>query len=215
MVLGGYADFKTNVIENDIFDCRLKPIVLKVVDISYGMEQGFNQAIELSQECFKNVRLVKEQNMIKKFMENITLDTGMVVFGVKETLKCMDDLAVDTLIVHDNLDYQIVELKPVDQKDGKETIKKYLKLKDVEYESTWTDKETKIVYNIQDYESLVDWLGENYKKFKCNLFYISDLSPEGHQFVHGFSGVGGLLKFKVQTDDNYYSEDEYEIDDFI
>lgn len=38
IVLGGYADFKTMVFENSTFDIRLKPLVAKIVDISYGME---------------------------------------------------------------------------------------------------------------------------------------------------------------------------------
>lgn len=42
--------------------------------------------------------------MIKKFMENIDLDTGLVTFGVNETMKCLHDLAVDTLIVYEDLD---------------------------------------------------------------------------------------------------------------
>jgi peptide chain release factor subunit 1 len=58
LVMGGYADFKTKVYENNVFDGRLKPIVIKVVDISYGMEQGLNQAIALAQDSILNVRLV-------------------------------------------------------------------------------------------------------------------------------------------------------------
>lgn len=42
LILGGYADFKTLVYENNTLDVRLKPIVIKVLDLSYGMEQGFN-----------------------------------------------------------------------------------------------------------------------------------------------------------------------------
>jgi len=42
LVLGGYADFKNSVYENNTFDVRLKPIVIKILDLSYGMEQGFN-----------------------------------------------------------------------------------------------------------------------------------------------------------------------------
>ena len=60
IVLGGYADFKNMVYDNNTMDVRLKPIICKIVDISYGMEEGFNQAIELSKESFKNLRLVRE-----------------------------------------------------------------------------------------------------------------------------------------------------------
>ena len=61
LVLAGLADFKTNVFENQEFDVRLKPLVLKVIDVGYGMEQGLNEAISLSQDSIANVRLVKEQ----------------------------------------------------------------------------------------------------------------------------------------------------------
>lgn len=46
---------------------------------------------------------------------------------------------------------------------------------------------------------MIDVLGEKYKDYKCNIFYVSDLSPEGHQFAHGFSGIGGILKYKTDN----------------
>ena len=43
--------------------------------------------------------------MLRKFMDNISLDTNLVVFGVNETMKAIEDGALKTLIVHENLDY--------------------------------------------------------------------------------------------------------------
>ena len=45
LILGGYADFKTMVSENNTLDIRLKAIIIKILDLSYGMEHGLNQAI--------------------------------------------------------------------------------------------------------------------------------------------------------------------------
>jgi peptide chain release factor subunit 1 len=51
------------------------------------------------------------------------------------------------------------------------------------------------------------------------LEYVTDKSPEGTQFVKGFSGLGGFLRYKVDTDHllsmntDEYEEDEDE--DFI
>ena len=91
-----------------------------------------------------------------------------------------------------------------------------MRLKDVQFLSTWTDKKSKIKYTIQDYDSLVDWFGEHYTEFDCKLFYVSDKSSEGYQFVHGFTGVGGLLKYKVAIEEsNYEQEDDYDMEDFI
>jgi peptide chain release factor subunit 1 len=43
LVLAGSADFKTELSQSDMFDLRLAAKVIKVVDVSYGGENGFNQ----------------------------------------------------------------------------------------------------------------------------------------------------------------------------
>src|SRR5260221_1684927 len=43
LVLAGSADFKTELGQSDMFDPRLASKVVKVVDVSYGGENGFNQ----------------------------------------------------------------------------------------------------------------------------------------------------------------------------
>merc|ERR1711990_1066011 len=48
LILAGSADFKNVLSANDVFDNRLSTKVLAIVDIAYGGENGFNQAIELS-----------------------------------------------------------------------------------------------------------------------------------------------------------------------
>lgn len=40
--------------------------MLKLVDISYGGENGFNQAIELSAEVLSNVKFIQEKKLIGK-----------------------------------------------------------------------------------------------------------------------------------------------------
>jgi peptide chain release factor subunit 1 len=43
LVLAGSADFKTELSQSDMFDPRLASKIVKVVDVSYGGENGFNQ----------------------------------------------------------------------------------------------------------------------------------------------------------------------------
>lgn len=54
-----------------MFDKRLQPIVVQIVDVSYGGENGFNQAITLSSDALSNVKFVEEKKIISKFFENI------------------------------------------------------------------------------------------------------------------------------------------------
>ena len=67
LILAGSADFKTNLNQSDLFDNRLACKVLTTVDISYGGENGFNQAIELAQDTLSNVKFVQEKKLLNKY----------------------------------------------------------------------------------------------------------------------------------------------------
>ena len=87
LFLAGSADFKTDLAQSDMFDQRLSAKVLKIVDISYGGENGFNQAIELAQDTLASVKFIHEKKIILKFFEEVATDSGRYVFGIDETLK--------------------------------------------------------------------------------------------------------------------------------
>ena len=43
---------------------RLQAKIIKIVDVSYGGENGFNQAIELASEALANVKFIQEKKLI-------------------------------------------------------------------------------------------------------------------------------------------------------
>ena len=104
LVLAGSADFKAELMRSDLFDQRLSRIVIKMVDVSYGGENGFNQAIELSSDTLGSVKLMKEKKLLQRYMDEISQDTGKYCFMVEDTLKALDLGAVEDLIVWDNLE---------------------------------------------------------------------------------------------------------------
>lgn len=68
-----------------------------------GGENGFNQAIELSADTLANVKFVQEKRLISKFFDEISQDTSKFVFGVADTLQCLEMGAVETLVVWEDL----------------------------------------------------------------------------------------------------------------
>lgn len=78
IILAGSAEFKTQLMRSDLFDPRLQKIVVKMVDVSYGGENGFNQAIELSADTLSNVKLMKEKKLLQRYMDEISQDTGQI-----------------------------------------------------------------------------------------------------------------------------------------
>ena len=72
-----------------------------------------------------------------------------------------------------------------------------------------------IEYEIVESIPLVDWFMDNYKNFVSHLEIVSDKSSEGSQFVKGFSGIGGILRYKldgefeINDNDNDFDEDDF------
>ena len=72
IVLAGSADFKEVLAQSDVFDPRLLAKVVKIVDVSYGGENGFNQAIELCAETLANVKFVPVTSRPRSLLARIS-----------------------------------------------------------------------------------------------------------------------------------------------
>lgn len=206
LVLAGSANFKNDLNQSDLFDKRLLEIVVKIVDVSYGGENGFNQAISLSEDALSNVKFVEEKKLISKYFEEIALDTGMIVFGVKDTLTAMESGALETLMCFENLEINRYEIR---NPQTDEIVIQNLNKDQEKDPKFFKDAKTGIDLDVIKCEPLSEWLCEHYKEFGISLEFITDKSQEGFQFVNGFGGIGGFLRFKIEMADT----DVYEKDD--
>lgn len=207
IVLAGSADFKNDLNQSDMFDQRLQAKVIKVVDVSYGGENGFNQAIELAAETLSSVKFIQEKKLIGKYFEEISQDTGKICYGVDDTLKALELGAAETLIVFENLDVTRWVLK---DSNGSEVVLHTTKAQESNRE-LFQDKETGSEMEVVDSGSFLEWLAEAYKDFGAELEFVSDRSSEGNQFVKGFGGIGAILRYKVNFEQlaDYSDDDEF------
>ena len=58
-------------------------------------------------------------------------------------------------------------------------------------------QETGVEMELEENMPLLEWLANNYKKFGAGLEIITDRSQEGSQYVRGFGGIGGMLRYTV------------------
>lgn len=207
LVLAGSADFKTELSQSDLFDNRLQAKIVKVVDVSYGGENGFNQAIELSAEALSNVKFVQEKKLLNQYFDEISQDSGKFCYGIDDTLKALDSGAAEIVIVYENLDLIRYTLK---DSEGNESIAFAKK----EAEKTFLVDKSGNELEIVEEQPFVEWLAENYQQFGTTLEFVTDRSSEGNQFVKGFGGIGALLRYKLNfeqlmedsDDDEYYDD---------
>jgi peptide chain release factor subunit 1 len=149
------------------------------------------------------MKFYEEKMTLEKYFESIARD-GNVTFGVKDTMIALENGAVETLILWDNLRMDRCSCKGLLSDDsprivytdeGKNTNGNLSALADDEC--------------VTDRTSLLDWLVENRKKFGANIKFVSDGTAEGAQFVKGFGGIGSLLRYKM--DFSAYEDDDDDV----
>jgi peptide chain release factor subunit 1 len=209
LILAGSADFKTELSQSDMFDPRLAAKILNVVDVSYGGENGFNQAIELSAEILANVKFIQEKRLIGKYFEEISQDTGKYVFGVEDTLNALESGAIETLIVWENLDINRYVMK--NSATG-ETVIKHLNKEQEANTENFKVADSDLALDVEEKLSLLEWLANEYRRFGCALEFVTNKSQEGSQFCRGFGGIGGILRYQLDMT-AFDSEDGEALDD--
>lgn len=214
LILAGSAEFKNDLFGSELFDGRLKAKVLKTIDVSYGMENGFNQAIDLASETLGNVKFIQEKRLVQKFFDEIARDTSRYCNGVKDTISALEQGAVETLIVWENLEENRLELE--NSVTGAKEVK-ILSRKEMDNTANFVDKESGGELEVRESEPFVDWIAANYKSYGTQLEFITDRSQEGAQFVRGFGGIGGIMRYELSFevfDEPDHSSDE-DLEDYM
>ena len=212
LVLAGSAEFKKDLYTSDLFDPRLQPKVVNIVDVSYGGENGFNQAIELSSETLLNVRFIREKKIVGKFFEEVSLDSRKYCYGVEDTIQRLTMGAIETVLLYEGLEHVRVLLK--NPNNGTESVK-YLNAEEESKNESFSEGGVEL--EVVEKAPLAEWIVDNYRKFGAALELVTDKSQEGSQFKRGFGGIGGFLRYQVELGDMGADEefDEEFEDDFM
>lgn len=194
LVMGGSAEFKKELAQSDLFDDRLATKVIKIVDIAYGGQNGFQQAIELSADTLNNVKFIREKNIISKFFEEVAQDTRKYCYGVEDTMRALLMGAAEQVILYENLN--TIRTKLVTLTNGVEDLVYTLEGKENEI-ATVNENGDKL--EVIEQGPLSEWLVENYSKFGSSLELVTDKSQEGSQFARGFGGIGAFLRYQLDV----------------
>jgi peptide chain release factor subunit 1 len=208
-ILAGSAEFKNEVTQSDWFDPRIAAVHLATVDVNYGGENGFNQAIELAGETMRNVKFVKEKKLIGAFFEEIAQDTGKYCFGIQDTMRALDMGAIETFIMYEDLPVNRIVIKQAS--DGVENTYFLTVQQEREMADLYKDKETGAENEAVDKQPLTEWIVNNYMNFGAKLEFVSDKSSEGSQFSSGFGGIGAMLRYRVEFE-NFEADEKGDSD---
>jgi glyoxylase-like metal-dependent hydrolase (beta-lactamase superfamily II) len=138
-------------------------------------------------------------------------DSGKYVFGLKDTMEAIENGMVDILIIWENIDFVRLTMKDNKGETRVETVS-IKKVSGQKFKPEGSDTEYEIIENI----SLSEWLLNNYKKYVTHLEIVTDKTSEGNQFVKGFGGIGGILRYKLEQNFETFEENHsFDEEDFI
>ena len=170
LFLAGSADFKNDLKTSAFLDQRIKSKVLGTVDISYGGNSGFDEALEAVKDELPKFDLMKEKEILNRFFLEMRQDTKKYIYGPQQTIDAMLAGAVEDLILDENLALFYAE-----------------------------ENEILSPHETENSTLFTEWITLNYKKYGCRIHFVTASTGEGTQFVRGFGGIAGILKYQYET----------------
>jgi peptide chain release factor subunit 1 len=205
-ILSGSANLKQELVKSDLLGLQIQNKILRLVDVSYGGDNGLQETLRLCTDIFADIKSTQERQLLDEIFSQIkhssaTNESNTVSYtiGVDETSLILneDGGLIDRLIIWENL----ITKRYVYQKRDKELI---IIVADNEEEA---QKKLKNIIKENDREqiecidemNLLDYLTEHYRQMNIRLHLVTDRSPEGQQFRLGFGGCIALLRYPIST----------------
>jgi len=188
IIVGGPGPLKERFVE-EILPQDLREKVIAIKDTSYAGVEALEEVVERAEEELKNAKISKEKKILKEFFVNLAKDTGLVVYGLEDTLQALEMGAVEKLIISEDAPYKVVkytcpncgnEAVAVLRKDEKEE-------KSCEKCGSEMNKE---------YLSLERYFEKKAEETGAEIVIVSSGTQEGSQFL-SLAGIGGLLRYKI------------------
>jgi len=105
------------------------------------------------------VKFVTEKKLISEFFEEIAQDTGMIVFGVHDTMRALEMGALERLLLFEDIEMVRYEIKNPTKGETKTFFLNATQEKEDKY---FKDPETGMDYEVLKHDNLAEWLCHNY-----------------------------------------------------
>jgi peptide chain release factor subunit 1 len=193
VLIGGPGITKNYFMEKKVLHHELEKKVIGVIDTAYTDEGGVRELVQKSQELLKDSELVKERQILDKFLGEVAKD-GLATYGQNEVEKAIEDRRVSTLIISEDIPW-VVFRKFCEhcQSEEIELVKEVQTFEESKMRCTKCDSKVEVLEEI----SYLDYMIEKAKEIGAQVRVISTETTEGQNFYSGFGGLAALLRYKA------------------
>ncbi|MDR2874270.1 MAG: peptide chain release factor aRF-1 [Methanobrevibacter sp.] len=190
IIIGGPGHTKEEFIKGDYLNYKLQDLVISSIDTSYTGEFGIKEIIDKSSDLLEEMDVIKEKQLVKKFLGELVHDNGLAAYGEKEIKKYLEMGAVDTLLISEGLEHDGQYLKCVNC-----GTKLQVTIKTKDDEKLICDKCGEPT-TISQAKKLVDHYIDLSEEYDTKVEIISTETEEGNQLLKAFGGFAAILRYK-------------------
>jgi peptide chain release factor subunit 1 len=109
IIVGGPGPTKYEFVDGNFITNELKQKIIGIKDISYTGEFGVQELVEISQDILSNEGIIEEKKLMGKFFEMLAKKPNEVTYGFNDVKKCIELGAVDTILISDSVEDNIID----------------------------------------------------------------------------------------------------------
>ena len=199
VLLGGPGPTKEDFEKGNFLHYTLKDKILAIIDTSYTDNQGVEEVVEGSKEILQKLRYVEEKRIMQKFLREIGQDTGLATYGEEQVRKYLNNGIVKILLLSEDLDSVVVNVKCNSCDFSKNETMKMYKVTEFEQKTNGSTcpKCTVPTLGVQETIELIDELAEAAETIGTKVEIISAVTEEGQMLKNSFGGVAAILRYKA------------------
>jgi peptide chain release factor subunit 1 len=195
IIVGGPGATKEFFVEKDYLHHELKRKVIDLFDTGYTDEYGLRELVEKAEDALSDLDLMREKKLIKRLMDEIRkTEGGLSVYGETEVISALKNGAVDILLLSEGLRRYKLEYKCASCSNNQTLISgKDIKL----IEKTLDCPSCNGSMELKDKEDIIETLHKMASEVGTKVELISTDSTEGEMLFKAFSGIAGILRFRI------------------
>ena len=195
LIISGPGPTKEDFINGNYLEYRLKNMIISTIDSSYSGSEGVREAFVKSADVLSGFRLVEESNLVNKLFKEINTKSGLVSYGLRETIEHLKGNVADTIIINDNTGLSRVEAACRRCQHTQEQIleRSLVIPKKTQYANSPCPKCAAMDTTIVE-QDIVDYLELLASKTGTKLEIISGNAEHG-VILASLGGVGAILRY--------------------
>ncbi len=197
LIISGPGPTKENFIKNNYLEYRLQKLIIDTIDASYAGAEGIREAFGKSEKILTNFRLIEEKKIVEKLFKNIDSNTGYGAYGLADIIKLLKNKAIDIILLNDNINQNVIEVKCKVCKNNFEkiietsnTIQMKAKLLNSFCLNCKSMDHVLVEYDIVDYLVLIA------TKVNTKIEIISHKTEHGIM-LSNLGKIGAILKYRI------------------